>query len=248
MRATVPAIMPGSIRLFVAASLEEGRDIPAASGQAHYLGSVMRRAVGDEIALFNGLDGEWRARISALRKDQARFQVLRRLRPQQAGPECWLLFAPLKRDATDLLVQKATELGASVLQPVLTERTVAGRVNADRLAHIATEAAEQCERLSVPVLRPPCRLPDALAAWPAGRGHLAAAIERAEAPGLDALGATAIGGLLVGPEGGFTETELDLLRRRSFVQPVSLGPLVLRAETAAIAGLALLNARPRPTD
>jgi 16S rRNA (uracil1498-N3)-methyltransferase len=198
----------------------------------------MRRGPGDAARLFNAEDGEWLARITVLRKERATFTVEARLRAPATEPDLWLAFAPLKRDATDLVVQKATELGASALLPVFTERTNAGRVNLDRLALIATEAAEQCERLSVPRLHPPERLESLLAGWPADR-RLAVAAERAAA----AAPAPGAGALLVGPEGGFAPGELDGMLTRPFVVPVSLGPRILRAETAAIVGLALLQAQ-----
>ena len=232
--------MTGSIRLRVTSPLDEGAELDATPGQAHYLGTVMRRAAGETLRLFNGCDGEWQARIIALRRDRARLAVERQLRPQSAEPDLWLAFAVLKRDATDLVVQKATELGASALLPVLTARTNAARVNAERLTAIATEAAEQCERLTVPRLGAPQRLPDLLAGWPAGRPLFAAVERAAAAPPLAPHPGPA--GLLVGPEGGFSPGELDELARHAFVKGVSLGPRILRAETAAIVGLALLQA------
>ncbi len=213
--------------------------IAPSAGQAHYLGSVMRRAVGDEIRLFNGQDGEWRARIDGIRKDKATLTVATPLRAQAPETDIWLVFAPLKRDATDLVVQKATELGVAALLPVFTERTNAGRVNLDRLAAIATEAAEQCERLSVPVLHPPVTLPALIAAWPMQR-PLFVAMERADLPGLRACAGPA--GLLVGPEGGFSHKDHEILMIDGKTSFVTLGPRVLRAETAAIVGLALLQA------
>jgi 16S rRNA (uracil1498-N3)-methyltransferase len=201
----------------------------------------MRRAAGDPVLLFNGAEGEWHARIAALRKDRAEFAVSRLVRPQAPEPDLWLVFALLKRDATDLVVRQATELGVSVIQPVLTARTNAARANLERLAAIATEAAEQSERLTVPVLHPPVALAQLLARWPADR-RLAVAIERGEHPGHARAGA-----LLVGPEGGFAPAELDDVRRRPFVSPISLGRRILRAETAAIAGLALLQAQDATT-
>jgi 16S rRNA (uracil1498-N3)-methyltransferase len=192
------------IRLYVAAALTAGGTVAASEGQAHYLTSVMRRAEGDAVGVFNGRDGEWRARLAV----------------------------PGRRRV------EATELGVSALVPVLTERTNAARLNTDRLRAIAVEAAEQCERLSVPAIREAVALPALLAAWPAGR-RLAVAVERG-GPAAIPHGA---GALLVGPEGGFSPREVDALRGASFMAPISLGPRVLRAETAAIAGLALLQAQ-----
>jgi 16S rRNA (uracil1498-N3)-methyltransferase len=240
MGANLPFNMTPSIRLHVTAPLAAAAEVPATPGQAHYLGAVMRRSPGDAVLLFNGHDGEWRARIGALRKDKCHFVVEAQTRPQSPEPDLWLVFALLKRDATDLVIEKATELGTSRILPVITERTNAARVNLDRLAAIAAEAAEQCERLSVPAIADPQPLAALLRSWPPGR-RLVVAAERANAApirqhnGPDALA--------IGPEGGFTPLELDLLSRHPFVRQATLGPRILRAETAAIVGLALLQAR-----
>jgi 16S rRNA (uracil1498-N3)-methyltransferase len=226
-------------RLFTPDALATGDAVAMTAGQAHYLGTVLRRSAGDPVTLFNGRDGEYAAHIAILRRDRGSFAVDRPLRPQAAEPDLWLVFAVLKRDATDLVVQKATELGAAALLPVLTDRTNAARVNEARLAAIATEAAEQSERLTIPAIHPPRRLPELLAAWPAAR-PLFAAVERSASPGLRPAPGPAA--LLVGPEGGFTPPELDALLGYPFVHPVSLGPRILRAETACLAGLALLQA------
>jgi 16S rRNA (uracil1498-N3)-methyltransferase len=227
------------IRLHVDVALTAGAAVEATEGQAHYLGSVMRRAAGDPVHLFNGNDGEWASRIASLSRGKATFAVERLVRPQSGDADLWLIFAVLKRDTTDLVVQKATELGVSGLLPVFTERTNAGRVNLDRLRAIATEAAEQSERLTVPVLRPARPLHESLAEWPAGR-PLFVALERVDAQPL--MPASGPAGLLIGPEGGFGPRDHAVLDRCRFVRPVSLGPRILRAETAAIAGLALLQA------
>ncbi len=232
--------MTGSIRLFVDHTLSEGAEIPASPAQAHYLGTVMRRGVGEEVLVCNGTDGEFAATLVAIRKDQARFCVTRQTRPQAAEPDLTLVFAPVKRDATDLIIEKATELGVSRICPVFTERTNTGRLNLDRFAANAREAAEQCERLSLPRIEAPVRLYDLLGAWPRER-RLSAALERSNAAPPSAWSGPAA--LLVGPEGGFTPAELDALRRLPFVEPIGLGPRILRAETAAIVGLALLQLR-----
>jgi 16S rRNA (uracil1498-N3)-methyltransferase len=230
--------MTGSIRLYNAATLAEGDTIAATAGQAHYLANVIRREPGDTVLLFNGRDGEFSARIETLRRDRASLRVEHQTRTQGTEPDLWLAFALLKRDATDLVVQKATELGVAALHPVVTERGNTHRMNVDRLNAIATEAAEQSERLTVPSIHQPRPLAALLSDWPAER-RLFAAIERSNAARIPpAHGPRA---LLVGPEGGFSATELDALRAHSSVTPVSLGPRILRAETACIAGLALLH-------
>jgi len=224
------------MRLFTEADLQPGQSIPATENQSHYLTVVMRRNAADPVILFNGRDGEWLAHIAGAGR-RVRLEVMTQLRPQGVEPDIWLLFAPLKRQPTELVVQKATELGVAALRPVITGRTQGERVNDARLRLIAIEAAEQCERLSVPVIHPPQRLPAVLEKWQTAR-PLHVAMERRAAPRPHAGAGPAA--LLVGPEGGFAPQELDAMSAHPFVHPVSLGPRVLRAETAAIVGLALL--------
>jgi 16S rRNA (uracil1498-N3)-methyltransferase len=228
----------GGPRLFVATDLAPGADITLGVDQAHYLGAVMRRRAGDPVTLFNGRDGEWAGHLSALARGRGIVTLIRQTRAQAPEPGPWLMFAPVKRDATDLIVRMATELGVAAILPVMTDRTNTARVNLDRLAAIATEAAEQSERLTLPVIVPAARLSDALAAWPQDR-RLFAALERADAGPLTESPEPA--GLLVGPEGGFSAAERDALSRSPMVTPVSLGPRILRADTACVAGLALLQ-------
>lgn len=230
--------MSGSIRIFVSDRLGAGAAIAPSAAQAHYLGAVMRRGVGDTVRLFNGQDGEFQARIAAIRKDKATLTVEAQLRPQAPEADIWLAFAPLKRDATDLVIQKATELGVAALLPVFTERTNTARINRDRLRAIAIEAAEQSERLSVPEIQPPVDLHGLLASWPMDR-PLFVAVERSQAPGLGPAKGPA--GLLIGPEGGLSRKDHDILMIGTKCIAASLGPRVLRAETAAIVGLALLQ-------
>jgi 16S rRNA (uracil1498-N3)-methyltransferase len=231
------------IRLHVAAALAAGARVEAAPEQVHYLKNVMRRAAGDEILLFNGRDGEWRAAIDTLERKDGGFTVAAQSRPQtrEAGPT--LLLPAIKRAPLEWTVEKATELGVAAIQIVTTRRTNSERVNMDRLRAIATEAAEQCERLTVPELRAARALIDLVRDWPAGQ-HLYAMDETGKGVGLmDALAAAqGLPAFLIGPEGGFEQTELDALEKLNFVTAVDLGPRILRAETAALAALACWQA------
>lgn len=233
-------------RLFVAEDLGAGRDVALTKGQAHYLKNVMRLSPGDPVVLFNGRDGEWAGRIGEIGRHAGSVSAESLLRPQAAEPDIWLLFAPIKRAPTDFLLQKAVELGVSVLWPVLTRHTDVGRFNVDRARSTVIEAAEQCERLTLPEIRTPVRLADALSGWPAARPLLVCAESgqvRPIAGVLDDLKRSETdrnGGmaLLIGPEGGFATSELDAFGNLPFVKAVGLGPRVLRAETAALAALA----------
>jgi 16S rRNA (uracil1498-N3)-methyltransferase len=238
-------MVTGSIRLFVETGLAAGAELAGAEAQAHYLASVMRRSVGDTVKLFNGRDGEWRARIVELSRKKVLFAPQILLRGQAQEPDCWLCFALLKRNKTDLVVEKATELGVSRILPVITARTQADHVNLDRLRAIAIEAAEQCERLAVPQIAAPVTLPALLAAWPAGR-RLFMADERRDSKLARFTSDPAA--LLIGPEGGFTDAEVAAIGADQNVTRVSLGARILRAETAAIAGLALLLAGDPPEE
>ncbi|MGC9269543.1 16S rRNA (uracil(1498)-N(3))-methyltransferase [Acidiphilium sp.] len=235
--------MASIIRLHMPPKLATGAVIGTNAAQAHYLGAVMRRRAGDGLRVFNGTDGEYDAVIERIGRQGADVLLREQTRPPAPEPDCWLAFAPVKRDATDLIVEKATELGVSAIHPVFTERSQTGRVNRDRLGAIATEAAEQSERLHVPPVAEPIDLARFLAGFPPGR-RLFVAAERQAAPPLVPMADLQPQALLIGPEGGFAPAELDGMARHGFVTLVSLGPRVLRAETAAIAGLARLLAAP----
>jgi 16S rRNA (uracil1498-N3)-methyltransferase len=230
-------------RLFVTAPLTAGAAVQLDSDQVHYLRGVLRLGPGDGLALFDGCSGEWRAVIETLGKHAGIARLERQTRPQGPAPELRLLFAPIKRTRIDLIVEKATELGAARLQPVITRRTNVARVNTDRLRAVAREAAEQTERLSLPEIDEPQRLDQALAAFPPDRililcdeSGTAPPIARVLAEGPAPLG------VLIGPEGGFAPDELDGLRKLPFVTAVGLGPRILRADTAALAALAVIQA------
>ena len=233
-------------RLYVAAGLASNVEVELDRAQAHYLRSVLRLDAGAAIAAFNATDGEWLCRVAEFGKRGARLMVEAQLREPEpeAEPDLWLIFALIKRAPLDWLVEKATELGVAALLPVWTARTHAERVNLDRLRAHAVEAAEQSERLSVPELRTPERLDRLLAAWPRARRLVVCDESGAGEPISDAAARLPPGpvALLVGPEGGFDETELDAIGKLSFVTRVGLGPRVLRAETAALAAVAVFQA------
>lgn len=228
-------------RLFVQDGLADSAALILGRDRAHYLAHVLRLAVGASVALFNGRDGEWLAHVESLARNSAVMRIDRQLRNQTAEPDLWLVFAPVKRAPLDFMVQKATELGVSVLMPAITRRTVVERVKTERIAVNAMEAAEQCERLTLPAVDEPRPLAERLGDWPAGRRLLLCAEAGDAAPireVLEAGAADAPWAVLTGPEGGFDQTERDDMRKLDFVTAVSLGPRILQADTAALAALA----------
>jgi 16S rRNA (uracil1498-N3)-methyltransferase len=238
------------VRLFVEEALAADALLSLGGAQANYLVNVMRVHPGDTLLLFNGRDGEWQAEVAQARRQACTLSVVRQIRPQHAEPGPWLLFAPIKKTAVDFIVEKATELGAARLWPVFTLRTAASRVNLERLRAHAIEASEQCERLTVPVIEPPFPLADLAGRWPADRTLLVLDEHGGGAPIADILQPDTLAarrwdhppGILAGPEGGLAASELDALARLPFVTRVTLGPRILRAETAALAALACWQA------
>jgi 16S rRNA (uracil1498-N3)-methyltransferase len=231
-------------RLFVDADLGEGASVACTPAQANYLRNVLRLGAGDAILLFNGRDGEWHAEVSEAGKRATGLAVLRQVRAQENGPDIDYLFAPLKRARLDYMVEKATEMGAARLRPVLTRRTTPERVNLERMRANAIEAAEQCGILRLPQVLEPQRLERVVAAWEPGR-RLVFCDEGADiADPLAALAKLEPGPLavLIGPEGGFEDSERELLSTQPFVTRIAMGPRILRADTAAVAALALVNA------
>jgi 16S rRNA (uracil1498-N3)-methyltransferase len=231
-----PAWPPKSLpRLFVRQPLSEGASIALDAAQANYLGNVLRMGPSAELLLFDGSSGEWLARIAEAGRKRTTLVIDRRTREPETIPDVWLAFAPVKRAQTDWLVEKATELGAARLIPVMTQRTIAGRVKLERLEAIAIEAAEQCGRTRLPEIEEPVGLKRLLAGRdPARRLYFAD-----EGGGEPVAGAFKPGPALIltGPEGGFTDEERALIRAVPNAVPVSLGPRILRAETAALAAL-----------
>ena len=231
-------------RLFVEASLETGARVLCTPGQVNYLLNVLRLAEGATILAFNGRDGEWQTRIASVTKRGCWLIVAAQTRPQEHGPDVDYLFAPLKRARLDYMVQKAAEMGVRRLRPVLTRHTIAERVNLERMRANAIEAAEQCGVLYVPSVEEPVKLAKVLTDWDPSR-TLIFCDEAAESSNpVRALQKIEPGpvALLIGPEGGFALEERDAIGRTPFVVTLSLGPRIMRADTAAIAALALINA------
>ena len=234
----------GKTRLYVTADLGQGVAVALDEGQTHYLLHVLRAKAGDRLALFNGRDGEWLAEVTAASKRGVIATCLKHAQAQNGTPDIWLAFAPVKKTPSDYLVQKAAELGVSVLQPVFTRRTIVARINEERMAANAIEAAEQSGRLSVPEIRAGLSFDKLLATWPAER-RLLFCDEGGDAKTMTQAARESRGGpaaILTGPEGGFDPSERAALRALPFVMPVSLGPRILRADTAALAALAIWQA------
>ncbi len=248
--------MSATPRLYVTPDLAVGADLQLDGDQAHYLTRVLRLEAGDPVRVFNGRNGEFDTVLAASTKSTATLKITGQMRAQAGVPDLWLLFAPLKKARTDFVVEKAVELGAREIIPVITERTDAETVRVDRLSRQAIEAAEQTERLDVPPVRDAVKLQTLLAQWDAGR-VLIFADEAGDdqgrpwggeagraGPAAQVLAGLAEGpaAILIGPEGGFSPAERARLRGLPFVRPVSLGPRILRAETAALATMAIWQA------
>jgi 16S rRNA (uracil1498-N3)-methyltransferase len=232
------------IRLFVPHDLSAGAALALDEGQSRYLAAVMRLSAGDELLVFNGRDGEWRARVARLGKREVALEAEALARPQATGPDLDLMVALVKRARLETIVEKAAELGARRVRPVITERTNADHTRVDRLQAIAVEASEQTGRLDVPEVLEPVRLERLIDGWEAGRRLLFCDEAGDALPVLQALaGQTAAPwAILIGPEGGFSPKERARLRALDFAVPATLGPRILRADTAAISALTLWQA------
>ncbi len=229
------------IRLFVSGVLAHGATIETTAEHSHFLANVMRLKSGDRLAVFNGRDGEWEASVEAMGKRAMRMTAGARLRAQTMGPDLDLIVALVKRSRLEAIVEKATELGVRRLRPVITERTNADHTNVARLRSIAIEAAEQCGRLEIPEIHDPAKLNTVLDGWDDGRRMMFCDEAGEAAPAAQALASFDNGpwAVLIGPEGGFSPSERARVRGLGSATPVSLGPRILRADTAAIAALAL---------
>ena len=231
-----PAWPPASLpRLFVDTTLHEGAAVALDQGPANYLHNVLRLGPGAEVKLFDDRTGEWLARIEEAGRKRGTLAVTAHLRPRERVPDLWLLFAPIKRGRIDWLVEKATELGVARLVPVVTRRTEVQRLNLDRLRAHIVEAAEQCERTALPELAEPETLERTLAGWPDERRLLFADERGGVHP--RAAPAAAPAAILIGPEGGFTDEERTRVLAVAGATAITLGPRILRADTAALAAV-----------
>jgi len=231
--------MTAKIRLYVNHPLGKEQSVPLTRDQAHYLFGVMRQAVGAPVLLFNGRDGEWLAEVAEAGKRGGVLSVTRQTKPLQMPPDLWLCFAPIKKARTDFIVEKAAEMGAARIIPVQTDFTNAERIRQDRLQAHATEAAEQCGGTYVPEVAPLQKLGRMLDTWPNDRQVMFC--DEAEVGAGKSLTNAGPGpwAILIGPEGGFSDAERTRLAGLPFAHVVSLGPRVLRADTAAVAALTL---------
>jgi 16S rRNA (uracil1498-N3)-methyltransferase len=231
-------------RLFVSADLRADAKVQAGAAQSHYLANVLRMAEGAELLIFNGRDGEWLARVAAKSRKAVELVAVEQTRAQPPHPDLVYCFAPLKQGRLDYLVQKAVEMGAGVLQPVVTQHTQVARLGMDRIEANAIEAAEQCGILAIPKVREAVKLDRLLASWEADRRLIFCDEDSSTNNPLPALGSITERklGLLVGPEGGFSDDERRQLRALPFVSAIPLGPRILRADTAAVAALAVIQA------
>jgi 16S rRNA (uracil1498-N3)-methyltransferase len=232
-------------RLYHLDDLYSSREITLRDGQAHYLRNVLRATIGHPLTVFNERDGEWSAHITTLTKNTVSLTIEEQLRPATTGPDLALMFAPIKHDPLTFLMEKATELGVRHFHPVMTERCNISRVNHDRLQNNVIDAAQQCERFDVPRIHPLVPLAKSLSKWDT-KTPLFVCQERGDAPSithaLRHLSRCAPAGFLIGPEGGFSAQELVYLRSFSFTKNISLGPRILRAETASIAAITCYQA------
>ena len=235
-----PAWPPSSLpRLFVDEPLREGAVLTLGDAPANYLGNVLRLRPGAQVKLFDDRTGEWLAQITEVAKKRITLVATRLLREREPVPDIWLLFAPIKKGRIDWLIEKATELGAGRLVPAITQRTIVDKLNLERLRAHTVEAAEQCERTALPELAEPVKLAALLRTWPEERTLFFADETGGEPFAAAAAEATGPAAILIGPEGGFTPDEAAAIRALPQARAVSLGPRVLRAETAAIAALAV---------
>ena len=229
------------IRLYVKGKLEVHQEIKIQSKQLHYLTNVMRRKRDDILSIFNEVDGEFTGKIINDSKRNLTIKLLQKIKDPEKKVDIWVIFAPVKKSSTDFIIQKATELGASCLVPVITERTITRNINLKRMQEIVIEASEQSERITIPEIKPIQKLADVICSWNKNRkifyGDETERNQKEERSFNNQALFNPSGAILIGPEGGFAQNEISFLKSKEFVVPINLGPRILRSETAVISGL-----------
>ena len=229
------------IRLYVKGKLEVHQEIKIQSKQLHYLTNVMRRKRDDILSVFNEVDGEFTGKIINDSKRNLTIKLLQKIKDPEKKVDIWVIFAPVKKSSTDFIIQKATELGASCLVPIITERTITRNINLKRMQEIVIEASEQCERITIPEIKPIQKLADVICSWNKNRkifyGDETERNQKEERCFNHQTLFNPSGAILIGPEGGFAQNEISFLKSKEFVVPINLGPRILRSETAVISGL-----------
>ena len=229
------------IRLYVKGKLEVHQEIKIQSKQLHYLTNVMRRKRDDILSIFNEVDGEFTGKIINDSKRNLTIKLLQKIKDPEKKVDIWVIFAPVKKSSTDFIIQKATELGASCLVPVITERTITRNINLKRMQEIVIEASEQSERITIPEIKPIQKLADVICSWNKNRkifyGDETERNQKEERCFNHQTLFNPSGAILIGPEGGFAQNEISFLKSKEFVVPINLGPRILRSETAVISGL-----------
>ncbi len=229
------------IRLYVKSKLDFHKEIIIQSKQSHYLTNVMRRKRDDILSIFNEIDGEFISQIINVSKKNLTVKLLQKIKEPEKKINIWVVFAPVKKNPTDLIIQKATELGASCLIPVVTERTITRNINLKRMKEIVIEASEQCERITIPEIKPIQKLTDVIVSWNKNRkifyGDETVRNQKEKVVFNNKTLHHPSGAILIGPEGGFSQSEISLLKSKEFVIPINLGPRILRSDTAVVSGL-----------
>ncbi len=231
------------VRLYFPKKISLKQTVTITTKQLHYLINVMRKKKDDTLLIFNGVDGEYLAKISQIYKKYIILIVVKKIRDVETEIDLWILFAPVKKTPTEYIIQKATELGASKIFPVITDRTNTKQINLKRMQEIVIEASEQCERLTIPKIFDLRKLGDLIESWDKKRiilyGDETIRNQNEIKSGFQNIQSKSLGAILIGPEGGFSNDEINYLRKKPFIKPVDLGPRILRSDTAVISIIVL---------